>query len=180
MEITEDLLSSQRFSKEEINHIVDYLEENPERLYQLLESFKSKEDYVVFQTSWIFLTASKRKNLKPHIVEILPHIFPLVKSTSNNSFLRNGTRYFIEAGIPLQLEDDLIDFCFQLLDNKFNEVAILNNAFSILEKFLKKQPELIQPLYEATHMIKDRQPTSFQHKFKKYYAKYQNDIRDID
>lgn len=179
MNITAQTFQEQRFSKEEVNHIVTYLEEYPEKIFELFDLLKSTDQYVVFQTSWILLAASKKKAIKPTFREFLPHIFPLIKATTNNSFLRNGTRYFLEAGIPQALEDELIDFSFQILENKFNEVAILNNAFSIIEKFLQKQPELIQPLYEVTFMIKDRQPTSFQHKFQKFYSKYNEEIRDI-
>ena len=169
-----------RIDKDEILAIVSALEANPEPIHQLFSLLFHDNERITFQVSWILLNACKKKSLKPYFRENLSDVFSIIRRTSSTSLLRAGQRYFIEVGIPNELEDDLIDFSFHLLDNKYNEVAILSNAFHIIESLLKKYPDYLQPLYEATTIIKDRQPTSFQSKYKKFVTKYESEIRFID
>ena len=175
----EELFTQGRLSKDEIEHVVSYLENNPTQLNEFYTLLESKDDRVLFQSSWILLNACKKSSLKPSFLPFLVQIYPLVISTKNTSFLRNGLRYYIEVGIPEEIQDGLINFSFDILENKYQEVAILNNAFSIIELNIPQRPELIQPLYEAVFIIKDRQPISFHSKFNKFTKRYSEQIRII-
>lgn len=166
-----------RWSKDEINEALVQLQESPDQIRELFKLLRNDDQNVVFLVSWLLLNASKLKVFSPYFTAFFPELILLLKQTKNTSFLRSGLRYLIEVGIPSEVEEELIDYSFLLLDNRKQEVAILNSAFSIIETVLKRCPEYIQPLYEATLLVLDYQPVSFKHKFKKFIAKYEEDIR---
>ena len=179
MNFKELIWSENRLYKDDVTHIVSYLEHNPSQIHQFYDFFKIDDDQILLRSSWILLNACKKEKIRPTFLQFLPKIYPLVKTTSNTSFLRNGLRYFIELGIPKELKEDIINFSFVLLEDKYQEVAILNNAFSLIEKELKSKPILTQSLYETTLIIKDHQPISFQTKFDKFIKRHSNQIRVI-
>lgn len=179
MNIKELIWFENRLYKSDVSHIVSYLEKNPFQIDQFYDFFKVHDDQILLRSSWILLNSCKKKKIKSTFLHLLPKIYPLIKTTSNTSFLRNGLRYFLEVGIPKELNEDIINFSFTLLEDKYQEVAILNNAFSIIEKELKSKPILAQSLYEVTLTIKDCQPISFQTKFDKFIRRHKNSIRII-
>jgi len=169
-----------RLSKDEINAILALIEQNPFNADILFELLTDTDKQVVFNASWVLLHVSKSKTLKNLFIPHFDNLLGVIQKTTNVSLLRNGLRYFIEVGIPKHLEESMVDFSFEILSNKYQEVAILNSAFLIIERSLPAQPELIQPLYESVFSIKERQPVSFHSKFKKFVSKYSDSIRTYE
>lgn len=115
--------------------------ENPKYLDNLFEIFWGNDYRITQRASWviIIITEWKPKLIKPFLEEM---ILKLKKDGINDSIKRNTVRILAEFPIPTQMEGEITAICFSFLNNPSEAIAIKVFSMTILERMVKKHPDL--------------------------------------
>ena len=142
MDLRKQLLKEH--SKENSQHIFDYLLENPERFAELMEIF-TQEDYRLNQRSaWIIGLVGETKG-----EWLLPYFSTLIDCLENpihNAIARNIYRSFQSLSIPKEFEAQLYDLCLRDLSNPKSAIAIKVFAMTVAFNISKNHGELQEEL----------------------------------
>ena len=138
---------NRRISKHEIDIFVqDILDKN----ISLAEIRELLDDTsLLFNVFWILSTAAiKRANSLVDLeVDILK---TMLLQQENESVIRNGLSIFKNIDIPEELEDDLYNESFRIIQSRKSPIAHRSFAISVCVKIALKYPELKSELLELS------------------------------
>lgn len=121
--------------------IVFKFEKYPNKIEELFEIFWGNNKILTQRASLVILllTEWKPKIVKPFVVEM---ILTLKKEKINDTIKRNTVRILAEFPIPKDMEGIITEICFNYLNNPSEAIAIKVFSMTILERMVKKHPEL--------------------------------------
>lgn len=142
MDIKKALL--REHSKENSLLIADFIGNDPERFEVLMQCFFDKDDQLSQRAAWVltFCWHNHPELVLPYIkqmVDLLPtDVHPAVK--------RNIVRNFQTQSIPKEFHGRLLDYCFKLLMDRKEAIAIRVFSMSVIDQLSKLYPDIHQEL----------------------------------
>lgn len=137
-------LLEERYSKETIRGIADFLVQNPEYLTEYLQIIKQGKPGMSQRAAWALGHAGEidKSLLLPH----LDVLVSLLEKPKHDSVSRNIYRILQYMHIPEDFEGPVYDLCIRDLINPKQPVAVkcfgMTTAFNICKKYEDLQPEL--------------------------------------
>lgn len=107
---------------------------------EVIDLALSHEQPYARYSAWIVTHYIKRD--KKLIEPYLGNACDALPNTTHDGQLREILRWFSNLDYQGEKEGELIDFCFNLLTNNSKPVAAKYHAMNILEKVVKREPEL--------------------------------------
>lgn len=142
MNIKNELLVER--SKLKINEVAHYIKINENRLPDLVNLLKSEDDFLRYRVSWCLSTCYdlKIKNIAQYCNV---YMFALGNETSS-SVKRNLLRVLQWVKVPEMYHGNLINYCFEFVNDVNEPIAVKAFSLGILEKMCSYYPELINEL----------------------------------
>ncbi len=151
MNLSEALLQPTSLAKDRL--IVRYIEENPAQFAELVKLFFAGS-YRITQRAAGIINYCVEKN-PGRIQPYLARMVAFCKGDVHNAVKRNTVRILQFVPISEELEGEVLDWCFILLGNPGEAVAIKAFAMTVAANLCQKYPEL-RP--ELRMLIEDRMP----------------------
>ena len=148
MNIKEKLVDSSRIIGD---MVAEYVGENKDRFYEIVKLTLYEEKPMASRAGRVLDLCTEKY---PYL--ILPHLDEIFKHIKEGKILhRSILKVFAEEDITLDEEKDglLLDSCIEWLLMSGQEVAVQIFCMSILLKFGKKEPELINEIIEVIENI---------------------------
>lgn len=138
----------QEHSKINTQLIVDWIDQDIERVAQLVDLFIHDEYRVIQRASWVLSEVGCKY---PQLLR--PHYAPIIASMQNPvhpGVVRNGLKYFADTKVtlPEQEEGLLVQLCFDVLLDPQQAVAIQVHAMQCIANLLPVYPDLAIELKE--------------------------------
>lgn len=137
-------LLEQRYSKETIRSIADFLVQHPENLEPYFKLIETGEAGTAQRAAWALGHAGEmdKSLLIPH----LPTLIRLLEKPRHDSIARNIYRILQYANIPEKYEGTIYDLCIRDLIDPKQPIAVkcfgMTTAFNICKRHDELQPEL--------------------------------------
>lgn len=131
-------------SKKELLVIVDDYLKNPQKIKQLFHLFLGKDKQQTQKASWVLLHCFDQNN-----VLLQDYIPTLVKETlcsKTPTIKRNLLRILQFAPLTIEQYPELIDFCFGILLDKSEPIAIQVFGMTVLFNMIQSEPDLCKEL----------------------------------
>ena len=143
-------------SKAQINNLAGEILANPKILsdYFKLSNLPDYED--ADKSSWIIRTYFQKT--KEVSLTDQRKIISLLNSTKNESVLRNISGIIVDFPFSQKIEEELVNTCFKILNERHHKVAVYANALQGLIPIVKKHPELREEiiLIAESNPMKDK------------------------
>lgn len=143
-----------RLNKREIDVIVDDILEGSLTHDSLRTALTTADGAVLFNLFWVLSTTAHKS------AEALSGLendifYATVKHKNNDTVLRNGLSAFKSLNISEDIEDELYNFAFDVLQAK--DAAIAHRSFGIIVcvRIAVKYPELKTELIEVVQLLKE-------------------------
>ncbi len=145
--------------------IAEWIGTSQERFDELLNLLFQGEFKVAQRASWPFSIAAIKNPLiiQNHLEEIIGN---LKRTDIHKGVRRNTLSIFVYGPISEKFEGQIMDACFNFLLDPNETTAIKSSSLGILEKLIKKYPEILP---ELTIILEDQilyGSTSFKSKVK--------------
>ena len=141
-------------NKRNFTEILPFLNEDKVFRENLLKIIEDKSSYPYSEyASWIWIHLAKG-NLKL-VQKYYNRLVDILFNTSNQSVLRNTLATLNHIEIESYKESELIELLFGFLENKKNKVALHVHSIYLLEKFIKKYPELSNELVLYVNLLSE-------------------------
>lgn len=142
-------------SRQNINYITHFAEENPEAIEHLVALTFSSEEKLSMRASW---TLEKLSERHPGILdEELPSLIKFLENVPFSSTRRTLSKVLMFHEIPEAYEGMLLDFCISMLESPKEPVAVKANCMTIIFNLLPKYPDLKNELFA---IIEDQIPNN--------------------
>lgn len=157
---------AQEHSKANTTKIVAYIGKNTARFAELMDLFLHSDYRTVQRAAWAvnYCGENHPEMITPYFGKMLEN---LRKENIHDAVKRNTVRLWQFVEIPHEYEGEVVDICFEYLKNAQSPVAVKIFSMSVLEKIIKKYPELSQ---ELLFLIEDQLPyqtAGFKHRGKR-------------
>lgn len=157
-------------SRNNIDLITQWVEDNPKELVHLVQLITSHEKIVAQRASWVLEKLSERKSVdtNAHISEIID----ILKEIPSSSTRRTISKVLMLHEIPDEQEGIVLDFAISMLESPKEPVAVKANSMTIVFNLLPKYPELKN---EIIAIIEDQIPynsVGFKSRFNVLKRKY--------
>jgi hypothetical protein len=133
------------YSKVQMDRIVKYVGNNPDRFGNLVEVFLAGPYRITQRASWALSCCVEK-----HPVLIKVHLKPILDQLSqpdaHDSVKRNIIRLLQFIDIPKRYHGVIADRCFSFLQSKTEAVAIKAFSITVLAKLIEHEPDLAQEL----------------------------------
>jgi hypothetical protein len=143
-------------SKVQINNLATEILANPKMLssYYKLSNLPDYED--ADKAAWIIRTyfqKTKEVSLKDQRKTI-----NLLNSAKQEAVLRNITGIIVDIPFSQKIEEELVNTCFKILNERHHQVAVYSNTLQGLIPIVKKHPELKEEiiLIAESNPMKDK------------------------
>lgn len=124
--------------------MVAYIGNDTQRFAELMHLFLSGEYRISQRASWV---VSHCVEAEPSLIEpYLAQIIHFAQQDVHDAVTRNILRLLQTIRVPEQLEGDLVNFCFQILEDKSRPIAIRTFALTVAYTCSLPYPELLQEL----------------------------------
>ncbi len=152
MNLREEIL--QEHSKTQCNKIVQWVGNSQQRFNQLFSLFLTDEYRVVQRAAWSmsYCVIAHPEFIKTNFEKLLNN---LQKKGLHDSVKRNSVRLLQHVDIPEKYQGDVMNICFQYLENPAEAVAIKAFSITVLSNLAKQYPEIIP---EVKILIEDQLP----------------------
>lgn len=132
----------EKYSKENCAAIVKWVGHSQRRFGQLFSLFLEGEYRVTQMASWPlgYCVETNPELITPHYPRLIAH---LQKPGLHDSVKRNAVRLLQFVDIPEQYQGDIMNLCFQYLENPAEAVAIKAFSLTVLSNLAKQYPEII-------------------------------------
>jgi hypothetical protein len=141
MNIREELLKQQIHFKKHAIVITEFAVSSDKNFKELIDCFLSKEICVAQRAAWSVNWAAQKK---PEIVQ--PYVGILVdqlkRKDVHNAVIRNSLRILGNIDIPEKFHGEVMDACFQFLQNRETAIAIKAFALTVLHNLSKIYPDI--------------------------------------
>ena len=141
-------------SKTQTNAIVEYIGVNPVRFKALVEVYLNGPYRITQRAAWPLSICVEHEPslIYPHLKKVLnflqvPDIHDAVK--------RNTMRLLQFIEIPKRFQGQVIDLCFEYIQNPKEAVAVRVFSMTVLSRIIKAQPDFIK---EFKIVLEDQLP----------------------
>ena len=125
-----------------------YIGNNPERFAELIKIITGSDLNLANLAAWITpILNDKYTNqlIQPH----LKIIIELLNKPVHDAIKRNALRMLQFATIPEKLQGITLEYCFQLLNNPKEAIAIRVYAMTVIYNITLQEPDLAHELYDC-------------------------------
>ncbi|SEI53865.1 hypothetical protein SAMN04487995_1232 [Dyadobacter koreensis] len=172
MNIREELLKQQIHFKKHAIAISEYAVSSEENFRELINCFLSDDIRVAQRAAWSVSWAAEKQ---PQIVQ--PYVGVLIsqlkRTEVHNAVIRNSLRIFedLDLDIPEEFHGELMDACFQFLQDRDTAIAIKALALTILFNLSKTYPDIKNELRVIIEENIDFETAAYKSRGKKILAK---------
>lgn len=170
MNIREELSKQQIHFKTHALAITEFAVSSEENFKELIDCFLSKDIRVAQRAAWSVSWAAQKK---PEIVQ--PYIGILVdqlkRKDVHNAVIRNSLRILEDLTIPEKFHGEVMDACFQFLQNRETAIAIKAFALTVLFNLSKIYPEIKNELRILIEENMDYETAAYRSRGKKILAR---------
>ncbi len=170
MNIREELSKQQIHFKTHALAITEFAVSSEENFKELIDCFLSKDIRVEQRAAWSVSWAAQKK---PEIVQ--PYIGILVdqlkRKDVHNAVIRNSLRILEDLIIPEEFHGEVMDACFQFLQNPETAIAIKAFALTVLFNLSKIYPEIKNELRIIIEENMDYETAAYRSRGKKILAR---------
>ncbi len=134
MIIKEELL--QEHSKSQTNKIADYIGNNKNRFKELMTLFLGKNELLNQRSAWVVSTVFKTQ---PQLIS--PYLKPIIKNMHHpvhDAVKRNTLKILQNLAIPSDLQGEVCQICFPLLQSHNTAIAIKVFAMTVIKNICKE------------------------------------------
>ena len=164
MKLREEILKEH--SKLHALKIADYACSSPARFTELMRCFLDDEYRLAQRAAWSVSWAARKKPemIRPHIKDL---VAVLRKDNVHDAVKRNAVRVLQEIEIPESFHGEVMNACFQFLENPATPVAIKAFSLTTLFNLSKSYPEITGELKLIIDEIFEHQTAAFKSRAKK-------------
>ena len=164
MNIQQEILRAH--SKDHALKIAGYACSSGKVFRELIRCLLDDDQQLARRAAW---TVSWSARIKPDIV--IPHIKDLVavlrKKYVHEAVVRNTVRILQEIEIPVKFQGEVMDSCFQFLENPSTPVAIKVHSLTTLYNFSKSYPDIKPELKLIIQELWEHETAAFRSRAKK-------------
>ena len=141
-------------SKTQCTKIVQWVGSSQQRFNELFALFLNDEYRVTQRAAWpvSYCVAAHPVFIKTNFSKLLKN---LQKPNLHDSIKRNSIRLLQHVDIPGKYQGEVMNICFQYVENPAEAVAIKAFSLTVLGNLAKQYPEIIQ---EVKLLIEDQLP----------------------
>src|SRR5436190_7481949 len=146
--------------------IVKYIGADKKRFKELMEVFLGKEYRPTQRAAWSmsYVAAAQPQLIAPYFEKL---ISKLQQKNNHPAIPRNILRIFQDIDLPDKYEGKVVDFCFSVLMNESEPVAVRAFAITVASRICMKYPELARELVIILNeMIQLPQTAAIRHRAK--------------
>jgi hypothetical protein len=144
------ILQKERSKKNNMD-AAKYIGNNPERFAELIEIMIGSDLNLANLAAWIIPSLNDKYTnqlIQPH----LNILIELLNKPVHDAIKRNALRMLQFATIPEKLQGITLEYCFQLLNNPKEAIAIRVYAMTVLYNLTLQEPDLAHELYDSIEM----------------------------
>ena len=143
-ELRDKILTQENFTEKDGVRLARSLYKQPASVDLVIDEFLSEDLRLRQRISWVLMAFPSLDQfcLAPHIERLISILF----NTNEDSLKRNILRLLQIQPIPKAYHGKLIDFCFKILEDKKEAVAIQVFAMTVVSNLAKPYPELLNEL----------------------------------
>ena len=142
----------QKERSKQINiEVANYIGNNKERFAELIEIIIGKDLEMANRAAWV-IPSINDKNIGQLIQPHLKNMIELLNQPVHDAIKRNMVRMLQFTTIPKKLQGITLEYCFQLLNNQKEAVAIRVFAMTVLYNLTLQEPDLAHELYDSIEM----------------------------
>ena len=138
-------------SKKTCIEVANYIGNSTERFAELIEIITGKDIEMANRAAWVIPSIADKnidKLIQPHLKTMIEQLNKPV----HDAIKRNVVRMLQFTTIPKKLQGITLEYCFQLLNNPKEAVAIRVFAMTVLYNLTLKEPDLAHELYDCIEM----------------------------
>ena len=138
-------------SKKTCIEVADYIGNDKERFAELIEIMIGSDLNLANLAAWIIPSLNDKYTnqlIQPH----LNILIELLNKPVHDAIKRNALRILQFATIPEKLQGITLEYCFQLLNNPKEAIAIRVYAMTVLYNLTLQEPDLAHELYDSIEM----------------------------
>lgn len=141
--------------KDDINPIIHYIGDRPERFAALMDMFFSKDLRVCQRAAWVASHCIDRNTelINPHLDALVANL----ENPAHDAIKRNTMRILAKIDIPEHLWEDCLNYGFQYLESGSEAIAVKAHAMYVVYNLSEKIPEIKN---ELKLLIEDMMPYS--------------------
>ena len=144
------ILQKERSKKTNIE-VANYIGYSKERFAELIEIIIGKDLEMANRAAWV-IPSINDKNIDQLIQPYLKTVIELLNQPVHDAIKRNMVRMLQFTNIPKKLQVITLEYCFQLLNNSKEAVAIRVFAMTVLYNLTIQEPDLAHELYDSIEM----------------------------
>lgn len=135
----------QEHSKAQTDKIVAWVGTDQKRFDELVALFLKGEYRVTQRAGWPLSNIAIKHPLmiKKHLIQIIRN---LEQPDLHNAIKRNTVRILQFIDIPETLQGEVMNYCFQFIEDPKEAVAVKAHSLTILENLSKIYPEILSEL----------------------------------
>ena len=138
-------------SKKTCIEVADYIGNDKERFAELIEIITGKDIEMANRAAWVIPSIAD-KNIDQLIQPHLKIMIEQLNQPVHDAIKRNVVRMLQFTTIPKKLQGITLAYCFQLLNNPKEAVAIRVFAMTVLYNLTLQEPDLAHELYDCIEM----------------------------
>ena len=144
------ILQKERSKKTNIE-VANYIGNSKERFAELIEIIIGKDLETANRAAWV-IPSINDKNIDLLIQPYLKTMIELLNQPVHDAIKRNVVRMLQFTTIPKKLQGITLEYCFQLLNNPKEAVAIRVFTMTVLYNLTLQEPDLALELYDSIEM----------------------------
>lgn len=138
-------------SKKTCIEVANYVGNNKERFAELIEIIIGKDIEMANRAAWVIPSIDIKK-IDQLIQPFLKTMIELLNQPVHDAIKRNVVRMLQFTTIPKKLQGITLEYCFQILNNPKEAVAIRVFAMTVLYNLTLQEPDLAHELYDIIEM----------------------------
>jgi len=152
-------------TKEIRDQIIRYVGFDSHRMAELMDCFFDKDLRLNQRASWPVGIIGRKypKLMKPYHRKLMKYL----DRPHHDAIIRNTVRIYEDILIPEDIEGELFEKCYEYVANPKMATAIRSFSLTILEKLVKKFPELSNELIDLIQEQLPHGSSGFQNRAKK-------------
>jgi hypothetical protein len=161
----------QAHSKENCNLIVAWVGNNQTRFNELFSLFMSNEKRIVQMSSWplSFCVEANPKFIQKHFASLLKNI---KRQAHHDAVKRHTLRMLQFVEIPKKYQGEVMNMCFDFIQDITGKPATKVFSLAILEKLAKEYPEIKDELCLIIETQVPHESAGFKSRAKKMLTKF--------
>ncbi len=166
MNIREEILKEKIHSKNHATAIAEYACSSPKNFKELVQCFLDNEYRVSQRAAWSLSWGARKKPemIAPYIKDLVNQ---LGRKDVHNAIIRNSVRILETIEIPKKFHGEVMNQCFDLIENPKTPVAIKAFSLTTLFNLSKKYPEIKNELKTIIETLYDNESAAFKSRAKK-------------